>query len=175
MAASCEENDYVHLVMKKVRQEHPDAQHKIAWAVAWERAYWDAIHLVAFREFLNFEPDIIVIKINENVSSSNNIEHPYKKYYNKLLEYLNPEGSAQLILCTGFWKMGVIDEAVRETASGKNLPLVELNHLDEDEAMKAIGLFEHAGVAHHPGDKGMKAIADLIIKSIYNVIERKGY
>ena len=161
MAASCEDNDYVHLAMSKIRKEIPRAEYKIAWAVAWEREYWDAVHLVAFREFLNFKPDIIVVKINENVSSRNNDEHPYKKYYEKLLDYLNPAGTAAMILCTGFWKMGVIDEATREVALERYLPIVELNDLDKDE-MKAIGLFDHAGVANHPGDKGMEAIAGRI-------------
>lgn len=34
--------------------------------------------------------------------------------------------------------------------------------------MKAIGLFEHEGVAAHPGNKGMKAIADLISEELKN-------
>ena len=165
MAASGEENDYVHLVIKEIRKKHPEAEYKIAWAVAWEREYWDAVHLVAFREYLNFKPDIIVVKINENVSSKNNNEHPYKIAYERLLDYLNPDGKAEMILCTGFWNMGVIDEVSREVAADRNYTLVELNHLDKDE-MKAIGMFEHAGVAHHPGDKGMKAIADLVAGAI---------
>lgn len=171
MAASCEDNDYVHIVMKKIKEDIPGADYKITWAVAWEREYWDAVHLVAFREFLNFRPDIIVVKINENVSAANNEEYPYKQYYEKLLDYLNPKGESQIILCTGFWKMGIIDEAVRCVAAERRLPLVELNSLDKDE-MKATGLFAHAGVAHHPGDKGMMAIAELISAEIQNILEK---
>ncbi|MBN1623240.1 MAG: hypothetical protein JW903_02640 [Clostridia bacterium] len=173
MAASSEENDYVHLVMKDVYKQWPDAKYKIAWAVAWEREYWDAIHLVAFREFLNFRPDIIVVKINENVSYKNNEEHPYEHHYEKLLDYLNPNGSAQMIICTGFWKMGIIDDTVRSVAAKRELPLVELNHLDNDE-MKAIGLFSHAGVANHPGDRGMAAIAQLVGDGILMAVNSKG-
>ena len=44
--------------------------------------------------------------------------------------------------------------------------LVELGDLGEDSTMRADGLFEHKGVAMHPGDRGMAAIA----KRIFSVI-----
>jgi hypothetical protein len=36
--------------------------------------------------------------------------------------------------------------------------------------MKAIGLFEHEGVANHPGDIGMKNIAERILKELKNLL-----
>nr|HPJ23025.1 hypothetical protein [Clostridia bacterium] len=47
MAASSDDNDYVHITMRKIYERFPGAEYKIAWAVAWEREYWDAVHLVA--------------------------------------------------------------------------------------------------------------------------------
>ena len=37
--------------------------------------------------------------------------------------------------------------------------------------MKAIGLFEHTGIANHPGDLGMKHIAELIWKKLRKLYE----
>ncbi|MDX1357672.1 MAG: hypothetical protein R3232_02450 [Clostridia bacterium] len=161
MAASSKENDFVHLVMDKVRMIHPDAEYKIAWAVAWEREYWDAVHLVAFREFLNFKADIIIVKINENVTADNNDQYPYSVYYRKLLGYLNPDNKARFVLCTGFWEKGLLDSIVRNIANDNGYPLVELNHLDTED-MKAHDTYGNSAPANHPGDRGMKAIADCI-------------
>ena len=169
MAASSEDNDYVHLVMTEVRKIVPSAEYKIAWAVAWEREYWCDIHLVAFREFVSFKPDIVIVNINENVDVDRNTIYPYGEYYNALLDYLNPVGKTKMILCTGFWKRGVLDEAVREIAAEREYPLAELNQLDTGE-MKAIGQFSKA-VNNHPGDKGMRAIADVILEPLISLVQ----
>jgi hypothetical protein len=55
---------------------------------------------------------------------------------------------------------------------GKELghSVVRLSDLGEDDSMMAKGLFEHEGVAVHPGDLGMKTIADRIWHEIENLI-----
>ena len=170
MAASSEDSDYVHLLMNKVRRTHPDAEYKIAWAVAWEREYWNPVHLVSFREFLHFKPDFIVVNINENVSSDNNGEYPYNVYYRRLLDYINPEGKSKVILCTGFWRRGILDVIVRNIADEFGYPLVELNHLDTDE-MKAHDTYGKSAPANHPGDRGMEAIANAIWDELKKLIQ----
>ena len=85
----------------------------------------------------------------------------------KFIKYLDEKGSASLVITDGFWRHPG-DKFIEEIAKELNAPFVELGDLGEQDEMKAIGLFEHGGVASHPGDKGMKYIAD----EIYEVLKK---
>ena len=93
----------------------------------------------------------------------------FKREVDRLLDFLGKERSAKVIVTTGFWKHPG-DETLREYAREKGFPTVELGDLGELDEMKAIGLFEHRGVANHPGDKGMEAIADRIFEEIKKLL-----
>ena len=83
-----------------------------------------------------------------------------------MLKYLNTDQKAKIVLTTGFWKH-IADDGIREYSALQNLPLIELGDLGEDDEMKAIGKFEHVGVANHPGDLGMQNIAERILDIVF--------
>ena len=107
--------------------------------------------------------DIIVMRFVENCPKNDFDKLIFKKETVDLLQYLNPSKNAKIILTTGFWRHPA-DDGIVEIAEELNLPLVKLGDLGEKDEMKAIGLFEHSGVANHPGDLGMKEIADRIFE-----------
>ncbi|MBO5220778.1 MAG: hypothetical protein J6C26_00505 [Clostridia bacterium] len=166
MAASALEKDYVHLLATKIREKDPDAVFCICQAAEWERNYRDpapVLHL--FENARDFCADVIVMRIVENCPYNDFDVGIFGKTYPDFISFLNPTGKAQIVLTTGFWKHPG-DASIQKIAARNGYPCVDLNALGEDPAMKAIGLFEHTGVANHPGDHGMKTIADMIFAVI---------
>lgn len=170
MAASSEENDYVHLLMKSVGSVTDNAAFCICQAADWEKDYKNLdFSFDIFERAKNFGTDIIIVRLIENCPFVDFDNECFKKQLMKLLNYLSNGKDVKVILTTSFWYHNG-DTAIIELAKEQNLPLVELGDLGELDEMKAVGLFEHNGVANHPGDKGMKHIADRIFGRLKEMI-----
>lgn len=170
MAASDREKDYVHLVKQEILRLHPDAAFCICQGAEWEFHYQNGGERHALYEAArDFGADVIVMRLIENVPWRTFDGEAFDREYDALINYLNPHGTAKLVLTTSFWKHPG-DENILAYAKKKGYPCIALGDLGEDDRMKAIGLFEHSGVSKHPGDLGMKAIADRISKVLREII-----
>lgn len=166
MAASAKEKDYVHLLETKVRETHPDAAFCICQAAEWERRYKEgSTVLPLYQAAAGFRADIIVFRLVENCPVKDYVPELFLPEFKNLMNFLNPTGQAKFILSTSFWHH-TFDDGLRQIAKELALPLVEMGDLGEMDEMKAIGLFEHSGVAAHPGDLGMQTIADRLWKEL---------
>lgn len=162
MAASSKQNDYVHILIEKFCEIYSDPAFCICQAAEWELAYKTGNEvLYYYDEARKFEPDIIIMRICENCPRDDFDNALFKQRYLELVSYLNPTGKAKIVMTSSFWKH-TATEALKEIAKENNIPIALLEDLGEDDSMKAIGLFEHEGVANHPGDKGMRFIAERI-------------
>lgn len=167
MAASAEENDYVHVVMNEVKKSDSDAAFCIAQVSRWEvnyakENYQEKIEL--HKDARDFDADVIIMRAVENCPRDVYEEELFMKSYKALIDYLN-KGNAKIILTTSFWKVPA-DDAIMKVGKERGYPVIYLGDLGERDDMKAIGQFEHAGVANHPNDNGMREIANRIIELI---------
>lgn len=164
MAASSQETDYVHLVMDEVKKTDEDAAFCITqisrWEVNFNKDYQRAIEL--HRESRDFDADVIIIRCVENCPRDNFDEELFIKSYTAMIDYLN-KNNARVILTTSFWK-NIFDEAIIKVGRERGYPVIYLGDLGERDDMKAIGQFEHKGVANHPNDNGMREIAARILE-----------
>ncbi len=166
MAASAPENDYVHILEEKVLDILPDAAFCICQVAEWERNYKQSAEEHALYESArNFDADVIVVRFIENCPGGDFDGEAFYGSFEELINYINADGDAKIIVTTGFWRHPG-DAQLIKYAKENSWPLVELGDLGERDEMKAIGLFDHDGVANHPGDLGMKHIAERIAKEL---------
>lgn len=170
MAASSKENDFVHKLYAKIREKQPDAALCICQVADWETAYKNGESVYSqYEAGRKFDADIIIARFLDNCPKDDLDGEIFKKEIKKFIEYLNPSKKAKIIATTGFWKHPA-DSAMTEFAEENGIPLVYLGDLGEDDNMKAIGKFEHGGVANHPGDLGMEHIANRIYDKLKDLI-----
>ena len=166
MAASSEDKDYVHILMNKISQKQEDAAFCICQVSDWERNYKTGEDTFQFfEEARDFNADVIIARFIENCPAQDFDEELFKEQYSMLLDYLDGESKAKMIITDGFWRHPG-DKAINEVANMRKADFVSLGDLGERDEMKAIGLFEHTGVANHPGDLGMQTIAERIWEKI---------
>ena len=170
MAASAKEKDYVHQLERMILEKDPNATFCICQAARWERCYATGSETHGlFENARSFGADIIVFRCVENCPGKDFDSESFERELNGLLNYLDSTGKAKRIITTGFWHHPG-DGVLRAYAEKMGYPCAELGDLGEDDGMKAIGLFEHSGVANHPGDRGMQKIAERIFEKLENLI-----
>lgn len=171
MAASAEEKDYVHLVVDAVakrRGSKPEFQ--VANIAEFERNFESFDIAAKLREKVAFQPDLVLVAIGENVPALKT-EEAKVKFRNsvvRLLTLLQGDRSVPLYVRSCFWADAAKDAALKEACAAAGGVFVDISALgkDEENYARSERKIEHEGVARHPGDKGMRAIADVILKAI---------
>ena len=165
MAASARERDFAHLVVAGLESQlGKKADFRIRNLAALERHFTTNIATVAeIAADVDWKPDYVVVAIGENVP---NIGTSNAAAYRKFLaDMARPfvEGGARVVLRSPFWVNASKAECTANAAADVGAVYVDAGPLGFKDENKAIGLFAHTGVANHPGDLGMKCLADLIL------------
>ena len=166
MAASSKEKDYAHLMEAQIQKTHPDAQFCICNAAEWEINYKNGNTTFAkYETAREFDADIITVKLCENSPLDGFDGDAFKKNFAEFIEFLNKNEKAQIVVATAYCDHPAND-AIKAYANETGCAFCTLSDMGYQEKFKAIGLFEHEGVANHPGDLGMQEIADRLMAQI---------
>ena len=166
MAASAKEKDYVHLVaagLEALSKKKPEI--RFTNIADFERNLSTYDVAAKLKDDWAFKPTLVIDAIGENVADKDQ----FKPGLAKLLEAAKSSGANPTILVrSGFWADAVKDGILMDGCATVGGVWVDLSALGKDESNYARSerKFEHAGVAAHPGDKGMKAIADAILAAL---------
>ena len=163
MAASVRDSDFVHLLIRDIHQVNPSVRVRYKNIAEFEWNF-DTYSLSNLDSLKN--PDILIMKISENVDDGKAMKDNFMKYYDKLVKYIAPEKKSVKVIVDGFWRKENVNRLITEYASNKKYPLVSITSLSKDSTNMAIDKFEHKGVASHPSDKGMRMIEQRIWECI---------
>ncbi|WP_417378433.1 SGNH/GDSL hydrolase family protein [Gimesia sp.] len=171
MAASRQDNDYVHLVTRSLAKSTGDTPKMLAKNIAtFERQYATFDLKNKLKDAFAFQPDLVILAIGENVPSLKTAEEQaqFQASVGKLLKQLQTDNQPTIIVRSSFWANQMKDEALRKACQKAGGTYVDISSLSKDEKHYARSErdFQHAGVAAHPGDQGMQAIADAILKAV---------
>jgi hypothetical protein len=122
-------------------------------------------------------PDLIIIKLGENVLQTTDFD----KSFTKFISYIKEKApNAKIVIAGTFWQNDPVNKALIAESQLRKIPFVKLQQLDTqinksfigEDAIGADGLkykITDQGVANHPGDVGMKNIADLILTKVDSI------
>jgi hypothetical protein len=122
------------------------------------------------KKFVDFKPDLVIIAIGENVPALTTEESraQFLSSVSKLLKMFQANGNPTIVVRSCFWADAAKDSILKQATADVGGIYVDISKLGRVEAnfARSERQIAHAGVAGHPGDQGMKAIADAILDAI---------
>lgn len=167
MAASDPEKDYVHLLLDRITRAAGGEPRVMVRNIAdFERGLGAFDIREKLKDELAFRPDVIIVAIGENASSPKTDEAraEFSAAFTSLLTELRQHGQPAIIVRSQFWPDGEKDPLMKKASDEAGVRFLDISQLGSDATnfARAERRIEHAGVAGHPGDKGMKALADAL-------------
>lgn len=170
MAASSAARDYVHILFETLKNMYENIQFCIAQVSSLEIDFCNKEHMKDYAIIKDYSPDITVLRFGENIKPSAYDMTELEENYDYFIKNYLMGDKTNLIFTTRFMKDDCIDGMIRKCSVAYGGITVELGDLGDDDNMKAIGKFEHAGVQDHPGDLGMKTIAERIYSAVKDLM-----
>lgn len=177
MAASDAQHDYYHLVLKYLEDKYGNVTGGICNFSVWEVQAEDRDGtLTEFLEpFLNPDLDLITVQLGENVDDL----ETYQEDYVSMLKFIRSKApNARILVIEDFWTVDDrydMEFAACALTDAEFVPLDGIASNDEYYCGTGTTVYdeygneytvEHEGVAMHPGDEGMAAIAERIISTL---------
>lgn len=168
MAASAREKDFVNILLERFAAAGHGAAVE-AWIeniASFEREYATFDVAARFDALAEFGADIVILAIGENVATleTERDQARFRSAVTTLLGHVARAGAKAVCVRGTFWVDPVKDAMMRQACAEAGGTFVDISHLGDDEKNygRSEREFQHDGVAAHPGDVGMMAIADAI-------------
>lgn len=165
MAASAPEFDFVHLLTADFKEKNKACIVTAKNIAAFEVNYTVYNLAAELKQIKDLKPDLLIIRIGENVQQEGIDSVAFEQKYASLIDYFKADNPDLKVLAAGsFWGNPTVDRIV-----SRHSAFLTLKTLGLDMSNYAWGQYENIGVASHPSDKGMAAIAALIWSDVLHL------
>ncbi len=174
MAASSADKDFVHRLAAHIAEATGGQPKWMSRNIAdFERGHPNYDIAAGMKDELAFQPDVVIVAIGENVPAlgTDEAKAAYRDAFVRLLGVLKENSHPLIVVRSSFWPNAEKDEPMKQAAAQAGAIWVDVGALGRDPANAARSerKIEHDGVAGHPGDRGMQALAD----ALWAAIERQ--
>lgn len=161
MAATSEDKDFAHVLFKKICDAQPEVKPELQLGRVTNEAA-----MTGYEQLLPCKADLIVIELGDNYRGKAD-EAELQKPYEKMIAALK-KGHPCRVICVSAWGNPALNPFIKKAAENQGATYVDIAPLFEDVNNRAAseGHFKHDGVNWHPGDRGMKAIAETLWTAI---------
>lgn len=165
MAASAREKDHVHVLLDRVAREAGGVPRSMVRNIAdLERRQTDYNVAEALKDELAFEADVVIVAIGENAPAlkTDADRKRFADTLHNLLAELARHGHPKIFVRSQFWPDAENDKLLKQACDAAGGVFVDLGKVaaDPKNAARSERQIAHEGVAGHPGDRGMAAIAE---------------
>lgn len=171
MAASVQSKDFSHIIGTALKSQMTPVN-----LSDFEMSH-TVFDLKNLEKYFVQTPDLIIVKLGENVLQTTDFD----KSFTKFISYIKEKAPhAKIVIAGTFWQNGPVNKVLVAESQLRKIPFVKLQQLDiqinksfiGEDVISADGLkykITDQGVANHPGDVGMKNIADLILAKVDSI------
>lgn len=178
MAATSQDKDYYHLVTNYIKSKNPNAITTIGKGPNWEGGTTSTERRemlnTLIRPMIDSDTDIVFIQFGDNVNTAAK-RATFVEDGIELVNFIKSNSPKALIYWIGVWYGGKeVADYIKTICDRTNIKFIDITSLATESRFKAkIGqkvalpdggtyIVDNAGVASHPGDEGMKKIAETI-------------
>jgi hypothetical protein len=168
MAASSSQMDYVHILYNYIQDSIKSGPQMITYNLAGYERNFPSYDFSEFDTLKQFNADLIIFRIGDNINPYMAINSYLWEKYDSLLQYF-AQNQQQVLLCTSSWYSNkTVDAIMRSVCKKNNISFIDISNLIIDKTNQASSErdINNSGIGSHPGDRGMKKIADILWENI---------
>lgn len=172
MAASNVNNDFAHLLQTLLTQKKQIPKLDVLNLSVVEKQYRQ--YVPSLLRQIKPGADLVVVVLGDNVPV---VDFDPKQWFGAYDAVLSAavEPNSRLV-CVSTWGGNMaVDQVIRSVCTGRGGQYADIHHFKKILANQAGSErhFENAGVASHPGDKGMREIAQAVLEAYQQHPENK--